>query len=317
MMIGLVTIPVILPVSLVSFYLHRPMIGWFALLIVIMAAVNSYTIWRHGRVKVPFWVTHLAIHIPIIWGMFFIGPQFCFWSYPVAIAAFFGCRRQVAVRLILITFVAFCGVCLAAVDTKFATRFLLTYGLTCFFMYGIIVRMDHMQRRLSKLAITDPLTAAYNRRFLDSCLDDITNNKRSNDWGLIAIDIDHFKNINDEFGHSVGDATLKAVVSTINELLETNDRLFRTGGEEFVVLTQSRSEAAMKHRAELIRHTIDNTEFPEGIKLTVSLGISYYRPGLNYNEWLKETDQLLYQAKNSGRNQVSYNTLARNTTATA
>lgn len=156
-------------------------------------------------------------------------------------------------------------------------------------------------------ALLDPLTGIYNRRALDLYLQ--TEYKR---WlrkpcplSVIFTDIDHFKNINDTWGHKAGDQALKAVVKIIHRGIRQNDYFARYGGEEFVIILPDTPADAALITAEKFRQTVEQTHFHFGGKqvgLTLSCGISSLRGIDNFADCLQRADLALYKAKDSGRN---------------
>jgi diguanylate cyclase (GGDEF)-like protein/hemerythrin-like metal-binding protein len=119
---------------------------------------------------------------------------------------------------------------------------------------------------------------------------------------MMIIDLDHFKNINDRFGHDVGDRVLIEIVNLIQTTIRTSDKAFRWGGEEFMILLPHTTLASAKQAAEKIRLAIANHRFTEVGKVTVSLGVAehyHYEPK---DIWFKRCDICLYRAKQSGRN---------------
>ena len=121
---------------------------------------------------------------------------------------------------------------------------------------------------------------------------------------LLLIDVDHFKRINDEHGHDVGDAVLCRLVEVVSTRKRSGDLLFRTGGEEFVLLLpQTLPEAALRV-AEDLRQRLAQAELLPGRSVTVSIGVSALAPGQTAKAWTKAADQALYEAKRQGRNCV-------------
>ena len=161
-----------------------------------------------------------------------------------------------------------------------------------------------------RLAITDPLTGLFNRRFLEEKLsNELIRAKAHNNYlSIVMADIDHFKRINDTYGHKVGDEVLKALALILRANTRENDTVARYGGEEFVILLSNVSKYDAYRIAERIRLEIEDTSLEEiGVpeKITVSFGISCFPgDGEDAIDLLKKADQALYQAKSQGRNRV-------------
>lgn len=180
-------------------------------------------------------------------------------------------------------------------------------ALLCCLIYPLRNALMYKQALLS--AHTDQLTGLNNRTsFSQSLQHEWDLAKRYNaPFSLLMLDIDHFKKINDSYGHIVGDQALKAVAKMIKETIRDSDVAFRYGGEEFVVLLNNTSEPGSSLLAERIRQNIANLDIPiEGstLKLTISLGAAVLGGNESGEELLKRADEALYQAKNSGRNRV-------------
>lgn len=157
----------------------------------------------------------------------------------------------------------------------------------------------------------DPLTELYNRRYFTELLNaEITRSKRfKRGFSLLMLDIDHFKSINDRFGHTCGDAALIAFSKTLTNSIREVDTSCRWGGEEFLVLLPEIPKETAMIVAEKIRQNIENLEtIYEGdlIKLTVSVGLEYFSgETIEMSNMINKVDQILYKAKNTGRNKIS------------
>jgi len=169
------------------------------------------------------------------------------------------------------------------------------------------------QERLRHLGMTDPLTGAYNRRYFDQRLHEEAERARRSGQALccMVLDVDHFKQINDVYGHAAGDAVLREMTQHIKAQLRTSDVMARYGGEEFaVLLTQTDIEAAHVI-AERIRQTVARTRFvvADGTDLavTVSMGVATLDAdlqGASAATLVAAADTAMYRAKNGGRNRV-------------
>ena len=166
------------------------------------------------------------------------------------------------------------------------------------------------EERLRQLSITDPLTGSFNRRhFFDVAERELADASRhGRDVSLLAVDIDHFKRINDGFGHAVGDEALKIFTAACQGTLRAGDLLGRLGGEEFAVLLPETGPAAARATAERIRSRMAGLAIPAGpgeVRFTVSVGIASARPGEgSVDALLSRADEALYRAKGAGRNRV-------------
>ncbi|MDT8384840.1 MAG: GGDEF domain-containing protein [Gammaproteobacteria bacterium] len=162
-------------------------------------------------------------------------------------------------------------------------------------------------REAVQAAQKDALTGIGNRAALNESLrreiELAQRHKRT--LGMIIFDIDHFKNINDTYGHNTGDCLLKALTHTAEETIRNSDQVFRYGGEEFVVLLPETGIDGVKQLAERIRSNVEALEcICEGhhIKMTASFGVAILQADETDESFFVRTDKALYQAKNAGRN---------------
>lgn len=170
--------------------------------------------------------------------------------------------------------------------------------------------LEDNSRKLVGIALLDPLTGAFNRRYLDEKLhDEFLKAKRYGiNFTLISCDIDHFKKINDAYGHGFGDTVLVKLVAIIKSTIRKTDYVARIGGEEFVIVCHSQAGSGGCSIAEKIRKVIENSvfEYKENIvPVTMSFGVADYYPEVkSAQELIKISDERLYKAKNEGRNRV-------------
>ncbi len=170
----------------------------------------------------------------------------------------------------------------------------------------LVYAMTEQSRRLKNMAITDSLTGAFNRRYLElqalRALQDWERNRRS--VSLLLLDIDHFKSINDEFGHDVGDAALKSLVSLIKERIRGVDTLCRYGGEEFVLLLSETTAVQAKIVANQLRRAVEEAQLLPRGPMTISVGVCDLMQVPDLENWFRFADAALYSAKDLGRNRV-------------
>jgi len=163
---------------------------------------------------------------------------------------------------------------------------------------------EQARHELQRLMLTDPLTGIGNRRMLELRLDEEILRARRYQRPLTAVyfDLDHFKQVNDDHGHDVGDTTLRLVAQSLASQVRQSDHVARLGGEEFVVLlTETRLDAAVM-LVERMRQAVASLSIP-GLPrpLTVSAGLAEWRPDESAEALLRRADQALYRAKASGR----------------
>jgi diguanylate cyclase (GGDEF)-like protein len=179
-----------------------------------------------------------------------------------------------------------------------------------FLTWRLVISLDEAQWRLKKLASTDELTGLKNRRTTMLRLDEEFERaqREGSPLGLISIDIDHFKRINDTYGHPFGDRVLKSVAGRMEELLRSYDIIGRVGGEEFVIVAPGSGLRESVALAERVVKTIDGESVTDGtttVMVTLSAGVTDLdATDADCEALLRRADAALYQAKHGGRNQV-------------
>lgn len=174
----------------------------------------------------------------------------------------------------------------------------------------ILARQAMCQLDLNLQAMRDPLTGLYNRRQLEEGLHrEVLRARRVGaQVGVMAIDVDHFKRVNDTLGHETGDAALRGIAGELASCVREEDIACRAGGEEFVIILPGTGKTALRSRAEAVRKRIEQASIAAGegtLKLTVSIGLATFPAfGDSGTDVLRAADIALYKAKSGGRNRV-------------
>ena len=167
--------------------------------------------------------------------------------------------------------------------------------------------LREISEALREASLRDPLTSLGNRRFLMGRLGEETERAARNGgtYSLGILDIDHFKLVNDRYGHDVGDRTLNEVANAIRDALREYDVCGRWGGEEFLIILPETSSELARQVAERVRQRIESVcpDFMDA-PVTASIGLTLHRCGESYSATLKRADEALRQAKLAGRNRV-------------
>jgi diguanylate cyclase (GGDEF)-like protein len=166
-------------------------------------------------------------------------------------------------------------------------------------------RLSHAMSTQEELARIDPLTGLLNRRaFLEQCaVERIRVDRKPSALSLALLDLDHFKQVNDTFGHLVGDQALRDFGAALVRTLRATDLMARIGGEEFAVLLPDTDGPRAQEIAERLRTEVEAIPLPEG-HLSTSIGVAVWDGAESFDAWYHRADQALYQAKDQGRNQV-------------
>lgn len=188
-----------------------------------------------------------------------------------------------------------------------------------FYAEELLARVDHLLRtketetRLRQIATIDPLTELHNRgEVMRRFAIEISRARRdSRDLGVLMLDVDHFKKVNDTLGHPQGDQVLRRVAQVLRDDLRVTDVIGRYGGEEFVALLPKATHAGVKLLAERLRERVSEQRFGDGneLRVTVSVGACVWPfelldPELSLEQCIRPADQALYEAKRAGRNRV-------------
>lgn len=174
---------------------------------------------------------------------------------------------------------------------------------------GLKMQVDE----LGEEVIRDPLTNAYNRRFFDKKLEELTSDPEAKPFALILIDIDNFKQYNNRYGHDVGDAALRHTVKKFESLTRVTDFVCRLGGDELAVILTNIRIDELENKSEYLKTSSSgNFRVPgqnKSVEITFSLGASHFDPsldkGLKVDDLIKKADKALYQSKEAGRNRVT------------
>ena len=234
--------------------------------------------------------------------MYYFGIHGAFWGFPAVLT----CSLIGAKRAGIFLSVCFCLIIPLAcwrlgIELEIITRLIATLTLTALISHYASTKRSELQKQLQKASTTDPLTGLYNRRSLYQLVE-----QRLEDTAtLILIDIDHFKDINDTFGHDVGDQVLVKVSSVITEVIGPKCQAFRVGGEEFLVIAQPADAELGNQLAENIRKRVEATPILGDHPVTISLGQTAKGSDETFDQALKRVDSYLYESKNQGRNRIT------------
>lgn len=170
----------------------------------------------------------------------------------------------------------------------------------------VLMIKERADERIRLMAMKDRLTGIWNRIRLEEVAEqEIARLERyGHPVSLIMMDLDHFKQINDQFGHGMGDQVLKEFCTVVQRCIRTTDILGRWGGEEFVLILPNTGFTSATLLAERIRTEIELHVFPDKLRITASLGMAVCQSTDTWKSWLERADQALYRAKSAGRNRV-------------
>lgn len=298
----------ICPFSIINLLNGNIIVG--SLILIISASIFYVTlhISRHQtyKSKIVFWIimplTYYLLYLLVV-GSGIVG---ILWCFPTLVIVNFIMKQRRAMISNILILIVLSPEMWSQFDLSLVLRMyasLVTVAALASLFVNVI--MDQ-QNKLHKLAITDPLTGLLNRLTLE---DNITlaiqqHSRTSNPMSLASIDIDHFKLINDKHGHDVGDKVLIKIANLLQQRSRHVDKVYRLGGEEFLVVLFNTNLQNARHFANAIQQALAELDIEEALNPTLSIGLAEVDQEKSWEEWLKHADEKLYQAKDNGRNLI-------------
>ena len=305
---------VLTPFTINNFIQGRTMLGVGTSTIVLLCAINT---WNCLRNRYQPLVISLGLVPCTIFFLIFafreIGLMGALWTYPAILTFYFllpGRHAWIANALLFTLAVTEAWQLL---EHPVAIRYAATLLTTSIFAGVFIQYISKQQLKLETLATIDSLTGLYNRSRLDRYLETaIRQNQRTGmAISLLMIDIDHFKEINDEQGHHAGDKVLQGVGDYFQKRIRGSDAIFRIGGDEFLALLYDTNAREAQFVAKKICKEIALLPLSPNKAVTASIGFAEIHTGDDLSAWKQRSDRNLYLAKLNGRNQVMGNQMAK------
>jgi diguanylate cyclase (GGDEF)-like protein len=273
--------------------------------IVVADVASMIYVWRTNNVNLASAVMAYVNCVFCFIALHLLGQVALYWFFPILTANFFLVKRNHAVLIMLLA----SGILVvqgAFPDVLTAITFVTASALLCFFAYIFSYRSGEHRVRLEALVTKDTLTGVLNRRAFQQAVDHAHHNRLrlGTQVGLLVIDVDHFKHVNDTWGHKAGDEVLVRLSRIVEGLIRSNDLLFRYGGEEFIVLASGADTQNLLRLAERICSQMPRQLQCHEKPVTVSIGAALLRPDETPAAWFSRADAALYRAKGLGRNCV-------------
>lgn len=232
-----------------------------------------------------------------------LGRDGVLWTYCFLVASFFLVERVMAMSLGLgvVALIVLLGNGFGELHEHLA--YMVTASVVSLFAFIFATRTDQQRLQLESLASHDPLTGAGNRRLMETELEESVAlfQRRPRPTMLAVVDMDHFKQINDRYGHEAGDRVLADFAAIVRGRLRKMDRLYRLGGEEFVLLLPATPLSALPSVLERLQEALRAELRSPGGPVTVSMGAAALHVDEAWSEWLARADAALYRAKHGGR----------------
>lgn len=296
----------LLPFAIYRFLIGELAIGFIDAFLVLGITATVIYAWRSGNTRGPGLFMVLIDTTGAIAGVMINGEIGRNWMVAALLANFFLIDRRLAFLVSALALLV-----LAIHGKSFATMpqmlsFIITATLVSLFAFIFAARTETQRLQLEVLATRDPLTGVDNRRAMERELQMAVEAHKRNQtaFGLVMLDLDHFKLVNDKYGHDAGDRVLVAFADLLQKSTRKIDRLYRFGGEEFVLLLPG-TEVAGLHimTAKLLGKIAAELRGPAG-PVTSSIGAATLRPDEDWHDWLARADAAMYRAKKGGRNRV-------------
>lgn len=297
----------ILPFAIYRFLAGQYVEGLVDLAIVVGIAVPAIYALVTGRTSAAAWTIALVISAGCVVAAHLLGIAGLLWAYAVLLIVFFLLDRLVAILLNLVTLLGVVLFADAAFDEVFQRfSFFVSASLVSVYAFVVATRNDQQRRQLEALASMDPLTGAGNRRLLEHELAQAAASAHRGrlEPGLAIMDLDHFKLVNDRYGHEAGDKVLVEFAAILRSAVRKLDRVYRFGGEEFVLLVPATDGRGLEVLVNKIRSQVAERLAGPGGPVTVSIGATQLRHGEHWATWLARADAALYRAKRGGRNRA-------------
>lgn len=295
------------PFALLRFASGQWLIGLVDLLIVGAIGSTMAYAWRTRNTRRAGIVVALTNTVGCMAIVVMLGPFGLYWTYMVVLANFMLlAHRGLAIACTLALLATAASQQRLFASTAELLSFLTTAVMVAVCALIFVSRSELQQKRLAHLARRDPLTGVGNRRLMEEELDLLMQGALGpvEHAALAVIDIDNFKAINDRFGHEVGDVVIRDLAELVQLRVRKRDRLFRMGGEEFLLLLDGIQPQALHDVLEELRARVDDELHAPGGTITVSIGAARFVPGEDWRRWVSRADAAMYEAKQAGRNLV-------------
>ncbi|MEP7156599.1 MAG: GGDEF domain-containing protein [Betaproteobacteria bacterium] len=305
-LLSVLAIVAFVPFAINNFVRGRYALGGAIVATLLVFMVNAVAIHFKRHPPIPFILLLPPLCAAMTIAFQTQGIHGAFWSYPVILFFYFIMPRGTATFASIVLFIFSTGMVAYYVSVDVAIRFSMALALTIIIINVILNVIVRLQDKLLDQSIRDPLTSAFNRRHMQTCLNQSLEhgNRNGTPASVLLFDIDHFKRINDQFGHAAGDQVLCGIVTLLEARLRKIDFLFRIGGEEFILLLTETQEADAVLVAEDVRARVAAAPLYGENLTSVSIGVTGLRSSDSVDSWIRRADDALYKAKAAGRDRV-------------
>lgn len=305
--LGVASLIFLTPFSINNFFQGRFLLGCGSLAIVLLMSAIALGIAKGRYYPLLTSVVMTPLLFVFLWLSIDSQGQIGYlWSYPVTIVLYFILPERQAWVANGVLMMIVLPAAWEEFGMKVAPRAAVTFVTVNLFSAVFVRVISDQQVRLEKLVVTDTLTGLLNRASLQETLEQaICQNSRTGvPMTIVALDLDRFKLINDTLGHSAGDIVLRGVGRLLSKRARKTDRVFRLGGEEFLVFLYGADASKGQMVAEELRDAIASIALLPNRPVTASVGVATLQPDENWSDWMRRSDENLYRAKSKGRNRV-------------
>lgn len=305
--VTLTGIVLLTPFAIANIIQGQYLLSFCILMVIISCSISAWFCFHNQYyleislfVIVPFFI----IADLLVLGQF--GAVGSYWTFLAVISLYFILPKEAALIINIIFLFFVVPIAILSLETDVVLRFFAVLVGISFFTFISAHEVYKQHYLLKELAVTDTLTGLYNRSLLQGSLNNsISQNSRMlTPSAILMLDIDHFKKINDQFGHDVGDSVLKSTGDFFKMHFRTSDMVFRMGGEEFLVLLHNTDQTSALNLAENVCKDFEQLSLIPDHTVTISIGVANFQKDMDWKQWVKQADENLYQAKSNGRNRV-------------
>jgi diguanylate cyclase (GGDEF)-like protein len=307
--VSVVSFLILLPFGINNFIQGRTLGAIVTICVSLLFAYNAYIAWRgHYSLSLNLFGVVPSFTLGAANALIELSVAGSYWSYLCVFAIYFILPFRYTIYANAVFLAAVISAAWVSLELTIFIRFsVVLIGASTFIF---ISRRENTKAYdlIEKQAITDSLTGLLNRSTMPPSLEAaiLRSKKNGKKSTLCLIDIDHFKTINDMYGHEVGDRVLVGLSESILKLSSRKDTLFRIGGEEFLILMNNTDLNEGSKTADALRSVVEDLSLVDNHQVTISIGVSEVSDDYDWKQWMKRSDENLYKAKENGRNQVAY-----------
>ncbi len=296
----------ILPFGIYRFLQQDWLMGTLDLVASVGMMILGLYVYLSKKIDFAVHIMLIVTLIVLVFTMYNKGIEQAYWIYPALASSYFLLKHKSAALFSCFGIALIMPVLYQQASPLTFAAIMTTLVITLAFSYIFAAEGNSHQKLLLELVVKDPLTGAGNRRALADKLDTlIASFKRTGSKAtILLLDIDHFKKINDLYGHSAGDNFLVELTNTLKSRIRVTDNLYRYGGEEFIIVAENTQLDAGLILAEELRVTIEKAKLIPETYATLSIGIAELQTDESEDHWINRADDALFKAKKSGRNLV-------------